>query len=142
MFSSAAQYAVRATAYLGSLEQDGFVPARSIAGELNIPPTFLSKVLRQLVDAGILSAYRGPTGGVRLARPASQVSVRQIVEAIDGDALFTECILGLPGCGNRKPCPMHEAWAVHRSALAEEFERQTVDTLSTAYTLGDLRLGP
>jgi Rrf2 family protein len=142
VFSNAAQYALRAVAHLGASETDAYVPARKIAEDLQIPPTFLAKVLKQLVDEGILVAYRGPTGGIKLSRPASEITVRQLVEAIDGPDIFTQCILGLPGCGNRKPCPMHDGWASIRNSLAVEFEAQTVERLSEAYRTGSLRLTP
>lgn len=142
MFSSAARYALRATAHLGSLHEEGYVPARRLAEVLEIPPTFLAKVLKQLVDAGLLVAFRGPTGGVKLSRAADQISLRQIIEAVDGPAVFTECVLGLPGCGDQKPCPLHEGWAPIRTALAEEFDRQTIGSVSEAYLAGALRLKP
>jgi Rrf2 family iron-sulfur cluster assembly transcriptional regulator len=142
VFSNAAQYALRAVSHLGARDHSGFVPVRVIAEELEIPPTFLAKVLKQLVDTGFLKAYRGPTGGVMLARPTTQITVRQIVEAIDGPELFTECILGLPGCGDRLPCPMHEGWSVIRTQLAADFDRQTIETISEACRNGSLRLTP
>lgn len=142
MFSNAAQYALRAVAHLGVSDNDGYVPVRVVAKELEIPPTFLAKVLKQLVDAGFLEAFRGPTGGVKLARPTNEITVRQIVESVDGPELFTECILGLPGCGDRAPCPMHEGWAVVRNQLAAEFDRQTIETISESCRNGSLRLTP
>ena len=142
MFSNAAQYALRAGAYLGSVDSESYVPARKVAEALQIPPTFLAKVLKQLVDAGLLLAYRGPTGGVRLSRGSDKITVREVLEAIDGDGLFTQCILGLPGCGDRTPCPMHDAWAIQRRALAEQFDRQTLAELADAYAHGELRLAP
>ena len=140
MISSAAKYALRAVAHLAAENHATYVPARSIAEELDLPATFLAKVFKQLVDAGILDAYRGPTGGVRISKPADQVSVRALIEAIDGPGVFTECILGLPGCGEAKPCPMHEGWAHVRAALGEEFERQTIASLAAGYKEGKLRL--
>ncbi|NNE71525.1 MAG: Rrf2 family transcriptional regulator [Rhodothermales bacterium] len=142
MFSSAARYALRATAHLGSLPADGYVPARQLAEALDIPPTFLAKVLKQLVDAGLLVAFRGPTGGVKLSRPADEITLRQIIESVDGSAVFTECVLGLPGCGDLEPCPLHEGWAPIRGALAAEFDRQTIASVSEAYLEGALRLRP
>ncbi len=142
MFSNAAQYALRAVAHLGVGDHDGFVPVRVVAKELEIPPTFLAKVLKQLVDTGFLLAFRGPTGGVKLARPTQEITVRQIVEAVDGPELFTECILGLPGCGDRAPCPMHDGWSVVRTQLAAEFDRQTIETISESCRNGSLRLTP
>ncbi len=140
MISNAAQYAVRATAYLGARDNDSYVAARTVAADLGLPATFLAKVLKQLVDAGIVAAFRGPTGGVRLALPGKDITVRSIIEAIDGCGLFTDCVLGLPGCGEREPCPMHEKWAVARAVLVEQFDTQTVESLADGYRSGNLRL--
>ncbi|NIT52519.1 MAG: Rrf2 family transcriptional regulator, partial [candidate division Zixibacteria bacterium] len=73
---------------------------------------------------------RGPNGGVSLARPATAITIFDIIAAIDGLKLFEECILGLPGCGNDKPCPFHEDWQVVREDLKNTFKNSTLADLS------------
>lgn len=140
MISSAAQYALRAAAYLAVGYRTEYVPVRAIAQELDLPRTFLAKIFKALVEADICTAYRGPTGGVRLSRPAGSISVREVLEAIDGPGLFTECILGLPGCGEQKPCPMHAGWAEIRGRLAERMTDQKLSALAEGYQSGAVRL--
>jgi len=71
--------------------------------------------------------------------PAIALTLADIVRAIDGDELFTQCILGLPGCGEDKPCPIHDQWRTHRSKLKQLFESYTLDTLLHK-SFSDLRL--
>ena len=63
-----------------------------------------------------------------------------LVTAIDGPALFTECVLGLPGCGERKPCPLHEAWGAEREHLKALFESATLEAMAADLETFDLRL--
>jgi Rrf2 family protein len=87
-----------------------------------------------------MSSLRGPHGGVALARPANQITLMDIVTAIDGSDLFTQCVLGLPGCGAEKPCPLHRAWAIERARLAKLFEGTTLDSMVDDLEAFDLRL--
>ncbi len=117
---------MRATLHLATLKSDGYVSIRAISEELDISFHFLTKIFQKLTQAGILASFRGPNGGVALARPATRITLLDIVIAIDGPELFTECVLGLPGCGDRKPCPLHDKWAQERARLREMFGATTV----------------
>jgi DNA-binding IscR family transcriptional regulator len=77
---------------------------------------------------------------VRLARPANEIRSRDILEAIDGPGLFTECVLGLPGCRDDDPCPFHEHWAPERARLAELFESTSLAELSEGIRGNALRI--
>jgi Rrf2 family protein len=142
MISQASRYALRALAYLATHDTERFLPVRRLGEALDISVPFLAKILNQLVTAGLLRAHRGPTGGVRLALPADQISVRRVIEEIDGDDLFTECVLGLPGCGDEAPCPMHGRWVAIRTAVAASFAQQSIGDLALGYDTGTMRLRP
>jgi Rrf2 family protein len=77
-------YALRALEYVASRGDGGPVTARHIAEERGLPGDFLSKALQPLVRAGLLRSEKGPNGGFRLARPASRISLLEVVEAVDG----------------------------------------------------------
>ena len=100
MLSNSCEYGLRATLYLASLDEEGYVPIGTISEELDISFPFLTKIFQKLNDAGLLTSQRGPKGGVALTQPADEVTLYEIVVAIDGEDLFQECVLGLPGCGN------------------------------------------
>lgn len=130
MLSRACGYAVRACVFLARRHDDSFVPVREIGQALDISSSFLSKIVGELSRTGIVDACRGPSGGIALARPAADVNVRDIIVAIDGDALFTSCVLGLPGCGVEKPCPLHRDWSRMRAEIEASFQAMTLEVLA------------
>jgi Rrf2 family protein len=120
--SKATVHGVRAAAFVALRHEPGkFVPIHEISAQLDISFHFLTKILQQLTASGILVSSRGPRGGVALARPAGQVSVLDIVESIQGALAFKSCILGLEGCGDAMPCPLHARWAVERTKIRSMF---------------------
>lgn len=129
MLSKSCEYGLRAALYLASLDQKGYVSISTISEELDISFPFLTKIFQKLNDAGLLNSRRGPKGGVALTKDADEISLYEIVVAIDGDDLFTECVLGLPGCGEAVPCPLHDQWATERSRLETMFHRSTLADL-------------
>ena len=126
LLSRGCEYGLRAMLYLIMLDEKGYVPIRRLSDDLEIEFHFLTKIFQQLSDAGLVGSQRGPKGGVALARASDRVSMLDVVLAIDGADLFTECVLGLPGCGEQKPCPMHKAWAVERERLKAMFSRTSL----------------
>jgi Rrf2 family protein len=80
----ASSYALHAVAYMAQQKNDKPVASDKIADARDIPGRFLLKVLKPLVSARVLQSIKGPNGGYRLARPASNISVLEIIEAVDG----------------------------------------------------------
>ena len=127
MISTSCAYGIQAALYLASAGRHRpFVSTHQMGEALGLSPHFLAKVLRRLAAEGLVRSKRGPNGGVALARPADEVSMKDLVLAIDGPALFQECVLGLPACGDQKPCPLHDAWEIRRFDLTEAFKKATV----------------
>src|SRR3954466_13073548 len=77
-------YALHALAYLAARGRSGPVGSHQIAEARGIPERFLLKVLKPLVSAGVLQSLKGPNGGYRLARPAAEVSLLEVIEAVEG----------------------------------------------------------
>jgi len=118
MLSKASMYAIQSLSYLTIKGTPGsFLPISQVAADLSIPYHFLKKILAQLSQAGILTSQRSAKGGVALGRDPKAITLYDIIVHMDGSALFEECILGLAGCGNAKPCPLHTAWATERKRL-------------------------
>ena len=80
----AATYALHAVAYLATQKKDQPIPSHIVAQKRGIPDRFLLKVLKPLVSAQVLFSVKGPNGGYRLARPASDITILEILEAVDG----------------------------------------------------------
>ena len=133
LLSSRCEYALRATLHLATLPTGAFAPVREISARLGIPQPFLSKIAQTLAQAGVVTALRGPGGGLALARPADALPLVAIVEAIDGPEIFEGCVMGLPGCGVQAPCPLHDAWVPIRERLRALFQ-----TTSVAAAVADL----
>ena len=104
----------------------------ALASEAGASGPALEHVVHLLRAAGLLDASQGPRGGVRLARPASKISVLDVVRAIDGTGLLGRCILGLAQCSDEAPCPAHEVWKKTRALLEEHLESQSVEDLTRA----------
>jgi Rrf2 family protein len=106
-----ADYAVRAVLYLAQLGSDTRAATSQIAQEQRIPPSFLAKIVSQLSVAGLLQTSRGARGGVSLARSPEQISLLEVVEAIDGPILLNECVGENGGtCTFSDDCPMRAIW--------------------------------
>ena len=129
ILSQSCEYAIRAVVYIARHEEAHYVSIGTMSRELNISFHFLTKILQKLSKGGLLVSYRGPRGGIRLAKSASQISVMDIVTCLDGMKLFTKCILGLAECNDRQPCPLHDSWAGHRRELSRDFEKLTIKDL-------------
>ncbi|GMQ81878.1 MAG: Rrf2 family transcriptional regulator [Rhodothermia bacterium] len=140
LLSKTCQYGVRAMIYLATDSPDKYVSVRSISSALDISFHFLTKIFQRLTRYGLLLSYRGPNGGIKLSRPASQITLKEVVVAIEGPELFTECVLGLPGCGADRPCPLHHTWTIARDDLARMLEGETLDQIGSSTVRERLRL--
>jgi Rrf2 family protein len=81
--SKAIGYALLASGYIAQHSQEGAVEASDISQQCNIPPLYLFKILGKLLKANILLSKRGPGGGFTLARPAKDITILEIIEAVD-----------------------------------------------------------
>ncbi len=140
LLSKSAIYGLRAILYIASLKSDDFVPVRVISAELKISFHFLAKILQSLTQTGILKSFRGPNGGVALARRPDSVKLNELIEAIEGPRKSHQCILGFPGCGVEKPCPLHHKWEETQSRMDAIFEETTIGELAGRMHDMDLRL--
>ncbi|GIV30765.1 MAG: hypothetical protein KatS3mg029_0116 [Saprospiraceae bacterium] len=136
-------YALRALAYLVSHggEQD-YVSIGQISTELDISFHFLTKIFQQLTQAGMLESSRGPSGGIRLAKPPKDIRLADIVLVLEGPDFFDTCLLGLPGCGAFAPCPVHDFWKDTKEALRKEFSVTTLAELGAKVSEERLRIKP
>lgn len=114
---------------LGSFHPDGetMIMAKEIAERTGISKPYLSKILHRLGQAGLITGKRGYKGGLLLARPASEISVMEISNAIDGEEWKTRCFIGLPQCKEGAHCPMHRFWCEERPKIESILTNLTLD---------------
>lgn len=140
LLSKSCVYGLRASLFLASHEEEGYISIRTMSDKLEISFHFLTKILQQLTAKGLLESYKGPNGGVRLTKPGEEINLFEIVEAIDGEELLTECALGLPNCGSAKPCPLHEKWAETRDGIRSMLEETNLVELANKGKNQNLRI--
>ena len=128
MISLTAKYALRAIVYLASCEEPGpFVSAAGIAEATFVPHDYLLKVLKELDEASVVESRRGPGGGYSLIKSPDQISVLEVVTAVDTIPRISECPLGISG--HVKLCPLHR--------MLDDVSRLVEDTFRET-TIGDL----
>ena len=102
-----------------------------IAQRRAAPPAFLAKIVRSLVRAGLLRSLRGRNGGVALARPASRITVLQVIEAVDGPLALNHCVPGACGCPLSASCPARSLWMKLQRIVGDELKAVTIESLLT-----------
>jgi Rrf2 family iron-sulfur cluster assembly transcriptional regulator len=131
LLSKSCVYAIRAVLYIALNSKDGkYLSIRDVADELQISFHFLTKILQQLTQEKILTSYRGPNGGIALGRPGRDINLLDIIRIVDGPDLFEKCVLGLPGCGTGKPCPLHDSWGRDREQIRDTFASMNLEELA------------
>jgi Rrf2 family protein len=103
---------------------------RKVAEAEGIPSSFLAKVLQKLAKEGLLRSSKGPGGGFALGRPASSISVREVVDAVDGLTAIESCCMGLDACKDEEPCPLHEAWSQVQERIFYLIDNTTLEDLA------------
>ena len=117
LFSRQCEYALQAVMYL-ALKPDGEKTSiRELTRQIEIPYHFLAKILQNLTYKGLLVSQKGPTGGFALAKSPREISLYDIVEAVDGVGFTTSCVMGFPECSGKNPCAIHEMWGEMRKNL-------------------------
>jgi Rrf2 family protein len=117
-----ADYAVRAVLYLARLGDGERAATSTVAEEQRIPPSFLAKIISQLSIAGLLHTSRGARGGVTLARPPKEISLLDVVEAIDGPIMLNECVGDESECTFDEDCPLRPVWREAQEVLVKRLK--------------------
>jgi Rrf2 family iron-sulfur cluster assembly transcriptional regulator len=102
-----------------------------LSSRLKAPSAALGKVLHRLSRLGLVRGQRGPGGGYRLARPAGEIRLAQVVGPLEGPQFARQCLLGLPHCSDARPCPLHSVWGSLRSTLLAVVDQRTLADLLT-----------
>jgi len=129
IFSKKCELAVQAVLFLSVKERSRIFKAGEISDELKVPKEFVSKMLQILTAGGIIGSKKGKSGGFYLAKDPAEIKLIDIVLAIDGDEVFSSCVLGFPGCSSESPCPVHEKWGKLRDDAFKMLAEETLEQL-------------
>ncbi len=134
MLSKACEYGIRAIVHIAHKSMnDERVGLKAIAEAIDSPVAFTGKIMQQLTRSGVVLSVKGPSGGFWMDDALQHsVSIRDVVEIIDGDKLYVKCGLGLNQCSDANPCPVHNQYreirdrviSMHTNTLIADLARK------------------
>jgi len=127
--SRQSDYAARLVLHLACLEPGTRVSIPEISKTRLLPAPFTRRIVGYLVKAGILQTLRGTGGGISLARPASEISLLDILDAMEGGVVLNACIEGGKPCVFGRGCLVQRAWGNATDLLQRHLATVTFDTL-------------
>lgn len=130
MYSTSCAYAIRAMCRLTAMHSDGFVRVQEICEGSDLPAYFVAKICRDLARAELLISAKGRGGGFALARKPGQITLYDIVEAIDGVGQYSRCVVGLDKCDAQQACPQHEKFQAVRQEIISYLGTTHLDEMS------------
>jgi Rrf2 family protein len=123
-------YAARLVLHLASLAENKLVTIAQVAEERMLPVAFVRRLIGPLSSAGILTTVVGAGGGIRLGRPASEITLLDLVNAMEGGIAMNHCVDSLQSCPLANRCPVQGAWASATRTLEENLSSVTFETLA------------
>jgi len=132
MFSKSCEYGIRAVIFIAVESAKGRKTGiKQIARQIDSPEAFTAKVLQALVKRQIIISVKGPSGGFYIPENSlSEIKLVEIITAIDGEAVFKDCALGLDGCSEDSPCPLHNEFKHIRDELGEMLRSVSIEDLT------------
>lgn len=128
--SRATQYGLEGLIVLARQPEGTVMLLDDIAEAGQLPPRFLAQIFQKLRHHSLVASHRGAVRGYSLPRPARDISLREVFEAIDGPDFFVRCVFWPGQCDGRRPCSLHGRWGTIRQALGEMLERTTLEEVA------------
>ena len=126
IFSRRCEYALQAVLYLALKPEGERTSIKELTQQIKMPSPFLAKILQDLAHKKLLESFKGPHGGFALGKPAKDITLFDIVEAMDGGGLTKNCVLGFEECSATDPCSMHDDWKKIREGISSMLLRQDI----------------
>lgn len=132
-------YAIRVILALAKQEDEALLPTSQIQQEMLIPKAFSLRVVADLAKGGFILTFPGREGGLKLARPSSEINLRQVVTHFENNFTVSECLHGGGTCPFDSSCPVRCRWARLQTLILQELENTTFDELAReALSVADL----
>ena len=135
IYSTTSTYAVMALVALAIRGTGRTMHVRELADATGISSHFLAKIIRTLVRAGILDSIKGKKGGIHFARSPAEVSVAEVVKAIEGKQALHGCLFGLRPCNQQRSCPLYPQWGAIRNQIIDFLESTTILDIASKASL-------
>ncbi|HQV78466.1 MAG TPA: Rrf2 family transcriptional regulator [Chitinophagales bacterium] len=138
MFSKACEYGIKAVVYIAiQSKEDRRVKIGDIAENTGTPEAFTAKVLGTLTKQNLVESIKGPYGGFEMTKAQREkIKLSQIVKAIDGDAIYKACSMGMAECSDKNPCLLHHQYVNVRMELKKMLESTTIEQLAIGVKSG------
>jgi Rrf2 family protein len=127
--SRESEYGIQGLIHLAQQPKGIVMQLAAIAEAQGLPQSFLAKIFQKFTQYGLVRSFRGATRGYSLNRPASEISLREVLEAIEGPGLFERCIFWSDRCGEDNPCMLHDGWKQIKPKLTAMLEVTTLHDL-------------
>ena len=130
IFQHSTELGLRAAVFLAQQAPGKLSPVREIAAEIGVSETYLAKITKRLVSAGLLRSFRGPGNGLELGRSPEKITLLLLVNAIQGSLDSDACFFGLHPCNAEEPCALHAEWMPLRESISAMLEKTTLAGLA------------
>lgn len=124
------EYAIRGILYLARQPKGKLSLTGEIADASGVPKTFLAKILQDFTKVGLVNSFRGTGGGFTLARPPDSITLREVVEAVEGPVLPNRCLIGAGSCERDISCLVHPVWKRVRDEIVRILDGVTIEELA------------
>ena len=125
--NNTSQYAIRILSLIANKNTQQLCSAKELAQILSIPYKFLSKIMTELVKADFILSIRGREGGYKLSRPASEISIMDILNNFNEFIEQKECLLGIGKCDSSNKCGLHDQWIKPKKMIKKMFDNTTLE---------------
>ncbi len=123
-------YAIRVMVSLAKRPTGARLSTKAIQDEMLTPRAFLQRIIADLARAGLVDTFPGPNGGLQLSRPAEEINLRHIWEAIEGALLISDCVQSADACPLYAGCPVHSRWMRLQNLIMQELEGSSLAQLA------------
>jgi Rrf2 family protein len=128
------EYAIRGVIYLAQRPPGERVLLGDLAEATEAPPAFMAKILQAFAKLGIVRSSRGAKGGFTIGRPPSAITLREVVEAVEGPIVPNRCLTGLGVCSRDGHCGVHGVWRRVQTQVVSILDSVTIADLAHGKT--------
>jgi len=124
--TKAGDYGFLGMLYLARQPKDRVVRVSEISENEGIPEKFLAKIFQNLTRSGLVRSHRGAKGGFSLSKPARKISVKELIECVQGPIYLSNCLTPSSSCERKKNCGLRKLWVEGQDYLDDLFKKSTL----------------